>query len=68
MDSKITAQTSAKIKQLLHAFKDTTGLVPNLLIVGPNGEDAVAEDIEIWGMRIVVNDFAPKDYTVGFTL
>jgi len=68
MQDILDPKTAGEIKRAWSTFMDTTGLKPNLLIVGPNGADKVAEAIEIWGMRIVVNDFAHKDYTVGYIL
>jgi len=68
MTTEIPAHDSAVIKRAWTAFTEATGLKPNVLIVGPNGDDAVAASVEIWGMRIVVNDFAGKDYTVGYVL
>ena len=68
MTDMLDPKTGGEIKRAWTAFTEATGLKPNLLIVGPNGDDAVASAIEVWGMRIVVNDFAGKDYTVGYTL
>lgn len=68
MIDQIPAHDSAVIKQAWSAFTQATGLKPNILIVGPNGADAIAADTVIWGMKIMVNDFADKDYTVGYVL
>jgi len=68
MTDMLDPKTGGEIKRAWSVFMDTTGLKPNILIVGPNGHDTVAAAVEIWGMKIVVNDFADKDYTVGYVI
>ena len=51
-----------------YKFAEQTGLVPNLLLVGVNAPDAVAEITELFGMRVLADDILKTDYAVAYVL